>query len=89
MTDGRWADTGPGEDVAAYLDALEYAEAAANTLNAYEHVLALFCVEHADLDLDDLKPPQGTAAVRAFLDRHWRNSAAATRRQRLAMFAAF
>jgi integrase/recombinase XerC len=52
-----------------------------NTLNAYEHVLALFALEHADLSLADLEPPDGAATVRAFLDRHWRNSAATTRRQ--------
>jgi site-specific recombinase XerC len=89
MVDGRWADTQLGEYAAAYLDALEYEEASTNTLAAYEHVLALFCVEHADLALGDLEPPQGAAVVRAFLDRHWRNSAAATRRQRLAIVRSF
>jgi hypothetical protein len=49
MADGRWADTSLGGHVAAYLDALEYADAAVNTLLAYEQVLARFAVEHADL----------------------------------------
>jgi site-specific recombinase XerC len=74
---------------AGYLDALEYQEASTHTLDAYEHVLALFAVEHADLALQDLEPPQGNITVRAFLDRHWRNSAPATRRQRLAITRSF
>lgn len=55
----RWGDTPIGEHVEAYLDSLEYAEAAANTLLACGHVLGLFAVEHADLSLADLEPPQG------------------------------
>lgn len=89
MADGRWAETRLGAYVAAYLDALEYQEASTHTLNAYEHVLALFAVEHADLTLDDLQPPRGNAVVRAFLDRHWRTCAPATRRQRLAIVRSF
>jgi integrase/recombinase XerC len=46
-------------------------------------------VEHADLSLADLEPPAGGQVVRAFLDRHWRNSAPATRRQRLAILRSF
>jgi len=69
--------------------ALEYAEASLNTLSAYEHVLGLFAVEHADLTLADLEPPQGGGVVRAFLDRHWSKSSAATRRQRLAIVRSF
>jgi site-specific recombinase XerC len=78
-----------GTHAAAYLDALEYEEASPNTLTAYEHVLSLFCVEHANLGLEDLEPPKGGQVVRAFLDRHWRHSAAATRRQRLAIVRSF
>ena len=81
----RWGDTPIGEQVEAYLDALEYAEASLNTLSAYEHVLGLFAVEHADLTLADLEPPQGGGVVRAFLDHHWSKSSPATRRQRLAI----
>ena len=89
MSDGRWSETSLGAHVAAYLDALEYAEASVHTLAAYEHVLALFTVEHADLSLADLEPPAGGQIVRAFLDRHWRNSAASTRRQRMAIVRSF
>jgi site-specific recombinase XerC len=82
---GRWGDSPIGEQVDAYLDALEYAESSTNTLLAYEYVLGLFAVEHADLTLADLQPPQGGGVVRAFLDRHWSKSSSATRRQRLAI----
>jgi site-specific recombinase XerC len=82
-------DTPLGEHVVAYLRALEYGEASLNTLLAYEHVLALFAVEHADLSLDELEPPQGGGVVRAFLDRHWNRSSATTRRQRLAITRSF
>jgi hypothetical protein len=71
LADRRYGETPLGEHVVAYLDALEYSDAAVNTLQAYEHVLALFAVEHADLALADLEPPQGGAVARAFLDRHW------------------
>lgn len=81
----RWGDTPIGEQVEAYLDALEYAGASLNTLSAYEHVLGLFAVEHADLTLADLEPPQCGGVVRAFLDHHWSKSSPATRRQRLAI----
>lgn len=37
----RWGDSPIGEQVDAYLDALEYAEASLNTLSACEHVLGL------------------------------------------------
>jgi integrase/recombinase XerC len=82
-------DTPLGEHVVAYLHALEYGEASLNTLLAYEHVLALFAVEHADLSLDELEPPQGGGVVRAFLDRHWNRRSATTRRQRLAITRSF
>jgi hypothetical protein len=36
---GRWGDSPIGEQVDAYLDALEYAESSTNTLLAYEYVL--------------------------------------------------
>jgi integrase/recombinase XerC len=89
MADGRWNETTLGKYVADYLDSLEYAEASRNTLAAYEHVLGLFAIEHADLTLAELEPPQGGVVVRAFLDRHWRTKAAATRRQRLAILRSF
>ena len=89
MRDRRWEGTALGEHVVAFLDALEYRDASMNTLLAYEHVLGLFAVEHADLALADLEPPNGGAVARAFLDRHWRTAAPATRTQRLAILRAF
>jgi site-specific recombinase XerC len=89
MDDGRWRETPLGQAASDYLESLEYAEASLHTLNAYDHVLRLFVSEHADVALVDLQPPQGNALVRSFLDRHWRNSAAATRRQRLAIVRSF
>jgi site-specific recombinase XerC len=78
----RWASI-------AYLDALEYEDAATNTLAAYEYVLGLFAVEHADLTLRALEPPRGGGVMRAFLDRHWRRSSPATKAQRLAIVRSF
>lgn len=89
VKDRRYGDTELGAHVVDYLDALEYGEASLATLNAYEHVLGLFAVEHADLTLADLEPPQGGATARAFLDRHWSKSAPATKRQRLAILRSF
>jgi integrase/recombinase XerC len=89
LVDRRFGETPLGEHVVAYLDALEYEDAATNTLTAYEYVLGLFAVEHADLTLRDLEPPQGGGVVRAFLDRHWRSASPATRGQRLAIVRSF
>jgi hypothetical protein len=89
LVDRRYGETPLGEHVVAYLDALEYADSSLNTLLAYEHVLGLFAVEHADLTLDELEPPRGGGVVRAFLDRHWQTSSASTRRQRLAILRSF
>jgi integrase len=89
LTDRRFGETPLGEHVVAYLDGLEYADSSLNTLLAYEHVLGLFAIEHADLTLDDLEPPQGGGVARRFLDRHWQTSSAATRRQRLAILRSF
>jgi integrase/recombinase XerC len=58
-------------------------------LLAYEHVLGLFAVEHADLSLAELEPPQGGGVVRAFLDHHWRSASPATKAQRLAILRSF
>ena len=89
LVDRRFGETPISEHVVAYLDSLEYADAQLNTLLAYEHVLGLFAVEHADLALSDLEPPRGGGVVRAFLDRHWQTKSAATRRQRLAIMRSF
>jgi len=89
LADRRFGETPLGEHVVAYLDALEYSDAALNTLAAYEQVLGLFAIEHADLTPADLEPPKGGGVVRAFLDRHWATKAAATRRQRLAIVRSF
>jgi site-specific recombinase XerD len=89
VKDRRYGDTEIGAHVVDYLDALDYAEAASNTLIAYEPILGLFAIEHADLTLADLEPPQGGGVVRAFLDAHWSKSSAATRRHRLAIVRAF
>ena len=89
LADRRYGETPLGEHVVAYLHALEYGEASLNTLAAYEYVLGLFAVEHADLSLVDLEPPQGGGVVRAFLDRHWSRRSAATRQQRLAIVRSF
>jgi integrase/recombinase XerC len=89
VRDGKWGRTPIGEQVDAYLDALEYADAATNTMLAYTHVLGLFAVEHADLSLRDLEPPQGGGVVRAFLDLHWSEKSPATRRHRLVILRSF
>jgi integrase/recombinase XerC len=89
LRERRWGDTPIGEQVDAYLDALEYEDAARNTIDAYTHVLGLLAVEHPSFALADLEPPQGGGVVRAFLDRHWSDKSPATRRQRLAIVRSF
>jgi hypothetical protein len=89
LRERRWGDTPIGEQVDAYLDALEYEDAARNTIDAYTHVLGLLAVEHPSFALADLEPPQGGGVVRAFLDRHWSDKSPATRRKRLAIVRSF
>jgi site-specific recombinase XerC len=89
VADGRWKDTRLGEYAGGYLDSLRYAEMSQHTLSAYEYVLGLFCVQHADLELEALEPPRGGLIVRGFLDRNWHKAAPRTRRQRLAILRAW
>lgn len=75
-----------GRHVARYLRALRWQDASPNTLDSYETTLARLSVDHDDFEegLAGFCTPVGTEYLREFLDRHWSDSAPATRAQRLA-----
>jgi integrase/recombinase XerC len=78
-----------GGEVGKFLRTLRWAEASHNTINTYEIVLRRLALDHLDLELRDLEPPLVTERVREFLDRHWGDASAATRRNRLHALRSF
>ena len=51
------------------------------TLRDYEAILAKLAIDHADLELTDFEPPEGTTRLREFIDDRWGDSAPRTRRR--------
>lgn len=46
--------------------------ATAETLRDYEAILAKLALDHADLELHDFEPPEGTTRrLREFIDERW------------------
>lgn len=75
-----------GQHVGRFLRAMRWQDLADNTLNSYETTLARLSVDHDDFadGLAGFCTPVGTEYLREFLDRHWADSAPATRANRLA-----
>src|SRR4051812_26670476 len=79
-----------GQQVGRWLRALRWADASPNTLDSYEGTLARLALEHDDFaGAAGFSPPVAPEYTRDFLDRHWGQSAPATRRQRLAAVKSF
>ena len=74
-----------GGEVGRFLRTLRWSDASENTLLSYETTLSRLTYYFADKTLADLT----TDDLRDFLDEHWGESAAATRRQRLAALKSF
>lgn len=90
LRDGEWQRSPVGRDVGRYLRALRWSSSSANTHLAYEHVLALLALRHADWpSLADFCAPGGTEYLREFLDAQWGGASVATKRQRAAIVRSF
>jgi integrase len=59
------------------------------TLRDYEAILAKLAIEHADLELHDFEPPEGTTRLRAFIDERWGDAAPRTRKKVRAVLMSF
>lgn len=84
MRDGTWKHSPIGRDIDAYLRALRWGGASDNTIQAYQHVLVLLAIRHADWPegLADFCQPAGPEYLREFLDSEWGTCSPATKRQR-------
>lgn len=87
LRDGTWKHSPIGKEVEAYLRALRWSQASDNTLAAYQHVLALLALRHADWPdgLEGFCTPAGPEYLREFLDAEWGGASSATKRQRTAI----
>lgn len=74
-----------GQQVGRFLRALRWEDKSDATRDSYETTLARLAVDHDDFPgLHGFCTPVGTEYLREFLDRHWADSAPATRANRLA-----
>jgi site-specific recombinase XerD len=86
MKDKSYRATPVGGEVGRFLRALRWSDHSENTLLSYETTLSRLSLDFAHLErLEELT----TDALRDFLDEHWGEAAAATRRQRLAALKSF
>jgi integrase/recombinase XerC len=63
--------------------------ATTETLRDYEAILAKLAIDHADLELRDLEPPNGTTRLREFIDERWGDAAPRTRKKVRAVLMSF
>jgi integrase len=85
VKDKTYQETPIGKQVKRWLQALQYEDAPQTTRDSYEIIGARLAVEFAHLDgLHELteRGGDGVGKLRFFLDKHWGDSAPATRRQR-------
>jgi integrase len=79
-----------GRAGARWLRALRYAESSRNTLNSYETVICRLALAFPTVgSLDYFCSPDGVEALADFLDDHWGEWSAETRRQRTAAVRSF
>ena len=63
--------------------------ATTETLRDYEAILAKLAIDHADLELRDFEPPDGTTRLREFIDERWGEAAPRTRKKVRAVLMSF
>jgi site-specific recombinase XerD len=85
VKDKSYRATPIGGEVGRFLRALRWSDASQNTLDSYETTLSRLAYDFAHRELSELE----TEDLRGFLDEHWGEAAAATRRQRLAAVKSF
>lgn len=85
VKDKSYRSSPVGQHVGRFLRALRWEDKSVNTRDSYETTLARLSVDHDDFPgLEGFCTPVGTEYLREFLDRHWAESAPATRANRLA-----
>jgi integrase/recombinase XerC len=89
VRDPRWQRTPIGRQCRRWLDTLRWDDASPNTISSYTVLAARLALEFDHLDglhefSDEHRDERGggTAELRWFLDRYWRDSSAATRSAR-------
>jgi site-specific recombinase XerD len=86
MRDKGYRVTPIGQEVGRFLRSKRWSEGAENTLLSYETTLARLSIDFAQAEsLAEVT----TEMLRDFLDEHWSDASAATRRQRLACVRSF
>ena len=85
MKDKAYRGTPIGLEVGHFLRKLKWSDASENTLLSYESTLSKLAYDFANKELADVTLDE----LRDFLDEHWGDSSAATRRQRLATLKSF
>lgn len=85
VKDKSYRTTPIGGEVGRWLRALRWSDASENTLLSYETTLSRLALDFAHRELHELTLDD----LRTFLDDHWGESSAATRRQRLAAVKSF
>ena len=63
--------------------------ATSETLRDYEAILAKLAIDHADLELAQFEPPDGTTRLREFIDERWGEAAPRTRKKVRAVLMSF
>ena len=63
--------------------------ATTETLRDYEAILAKLAIDHADRELADFEPPDGTTRLREFIDERWGDAAPRTRKKVCAVLSFF
>lgn len=86
VRDPAWKDTTLGQDCLTYLRWKKNEDGAADdTILNRETVLVRLSQDHADMRLADFNGDPGTELLRAFLDKHWGDSAPSTRSNRTSL----
>jgi len=86
LRDKRYQQLPIGLEVKRWLQTLQFEDASQNTLDAYEITGARLALEFPDftgIREFERTGGEGVGLLRWFLDKHWRDSASATRRARL------
>lgn len=90
MRDRTWEHSPIGRDVLHYLRALRWQSQSEHTHAAYEGVLGLLALRHADWpSLEEFCNPAGPEYLREFLDSEWGSASPATKRQRTSIVRSF
>lgn len=83
VKDKTYRRTPIGQEAARYLRSLRWSETSPHTIESYEHTYARLALDHDDYTgLADFCTPVGKQYLELFLERHWADASANTKRQR-------